>query len=126
MRKPRLIAEGPNDRMSIYVMSSPPYVKVGVAKSVEKRLGDLRRSCPHPIDLVMRRALPRAVTLDAERHAHKLLGQYSHRNEWFLADLDTAKAAVLEAVREAMKLYRLDVRASDKWAEQQRQTLAAA
>lgn len=126
MRKPRLIIDDPSAKMSMYVMSSPPYVKVGVAKNVEQRLGDLRRACPHPIDLVMRRALPRSVILDAEMYAHRLLDQYSHRNEWFLADLETAKAAVLEAVREAMKLHRLDVRVSDDWAAQQRRDLAAA
>lgn len=91
----------PGAPVYIYAVSCDPYIKVGIASNLQRRLADIRALNPYKAEIVAAVAVqPRAAGL-AEYKAHTALASRHHRGEWFKCWPHHAKDAISEAVPEA-------------------------
>ena len=90
-----------SSRRTIYVLAAGPFVKVGVATDVGKRIAGLRSGCPYPIRVVSLHPAPALIIHQVERRIHKALAASQAEGEWFGVSADVAEAAVREAIRQA-------------------------
>lgn len=65
----------------VYMIRAGEYIKIGVARDVEKRLQSMQTGCPFVIEVL--HAWPCANPYRFERHLHWKLRAYRTRGEWF-------------------------------------------
>lgn len=65
----------------VYLIRSVDKYKIGISKSVTRRLSQLRMSNPHEVTLV--HAVRRVDYIDLEKHLHRSLVDHRTRGEWF-------------------------------------------
>ena len=88
-----------NDQQSVYVIGGPEHpLKIGIAKSPEKRLKSLQTGCAVSLSIYHISATTNARRV--ERACHKALSHKRLAGEWFDIDVETAIQVV---TREAAK-----------------------
>lgn len=61
-----------------------PFVKIGKARDVEKRLDELQTGCPQELSIMMKiNCVSDLAAFDIERKMHKSFSFYKYRSEWF-------------------------------------------
>lgn len=96
----------------VYVIRYNSLVKIGSAKDLNRRFGELQRMIPEPIELVT--SFPGGQVL--ERYLHKHFAAHRFRNEWFRVE------GALEAwIRNGCPSARLLRRAVRKVLEKEKQ-----
>ena len=66
----------------LYFIQCGPYIKIGRADQIQKRLGQLRAMNPYEVTLV--RYIENAGHL--EHHYHEVFKEHHYKGEWFLLD----------------------------------------
>lgn len=61
-------------------------VKIGVTRSLERRLSNLQTGNPYKITLLAQLLVPNNIAYKVESEIHKRLGQYLMRGEWYLLE----------------------------------------
>jgi hypothetical protein len=69
----------PPAKMTVYVIRSGPYVKIGRATDFQRRLAGLRTQSPYDIEVVATLSQPDYVELIL----HARFAMHRHRGEWF-------------------------------------------
>jgi len=77
----------------LYVMESPPYVKVGISNDVERRLRDFSLNSPHHIRIIFKAKVPYPQAKWIEEKIHEDLQAFRHKGEWFTCTADEAVAS---------------------------------
>jgi hypothetical protein len=107
-RIPLNVARNEDRRISVYLIASGPYLKIGVSENVRRRLEDLMAGNAHEMRIVMTRSAPRYLGMEIEKRLHLRFAAYRHRGEWFTCDVDAAKQALKEEIRDIPRLLRMD------------------
>lgn len=87
----------------IYVVSCGHYLKIGVAKNVDKRMRALQVGMPLEVKLECLWDVPAETAFKAEACAHRLLAKHRVRGEWFTATLDDVREIEHQVFRRAYK-----------------------
>lgn len=82
----------------LYVIQAADHCKVGVAYDPTFRLMQLQVGSPIPMVLVASRPCPMDYAAKAEHGAHRLLGEFWLKGEWFAVTPDVAVDAVERAL----------------------------
>ena len=69
------------DPRFVYVILCADFVKIGIARNPESRLGNMQVGCPLGMKLIAKYPSPNAKR--DERRLHDLLVKFSVRGEWF-------------------------------------------
>lgn len=86
----------------LYILQGGPYVKIGVARDVKRRIAALQCGCPFKLKRVAARSAPLFLIFQIERRLHaEFAGQRMH-GEWFEADIAEVKAALQRQINEAV------------------------
>jgi hypothetical protein len=68
----------------VYVMECETFIKVGITKNTESRLGTIRACNPYQVDLLLSFAVPlESRAVDIEKAIHTALKKHHHNREWF-------------------------------------------
>lgn len=111
MRSPRsLIDAKDRDYVRLYVISCDRFLKVGLAKDIEKRISAAALLNPFPLRMVMSRRVSRNIARSVERRAHELLKPWHHDREWFTAPIEEVREAIRVAMLEGARLETRDRR----------------
>lgn len=84
----------------LYMLLSTPYLKIGIAGDLERRLSDYRLHNPHQLRVVYKRRIPRALAIQIERRVHAAVAKYAIGREWFAVEPSTAIAAAKPVVKD--------------------------
>lgn len=83
----------------IYIVgASTNPVKVGIASNMAARLQMLQTGCPDTLIVHRTHRVDRALAQTVEARAHIILAPHHRRGEWFNVDVETAYAAVEQAM----------------------------
>jgi len=78
-------------RAKAYIMSADKFIKVGMARDLEKRLKSLDTGCPYPINIIWQsRWMSVNDARHLELHIQDNLIKYRVKGEWFQVDHITA------------------------------------
>jgi hypothetical protein len=88
----------------VYGIQCGQFIKVGVAKSIDKRLNDMRALNPHPLTVIFRRRMKAAFY--CERKMHSVLREKSIGREWFEVSPEEVKAAGIIGIAHAKDVIR--------------------
>ncbi|MDP1702623.1 MAG: GIY-YIG nuclease family protein [Aestuariivirga sp.] len=80
-------------RVYIYGIKCGDLIKVGIAKSVAKRLKGFRLANPQPMEVVFKRHAYQAFAIRIERAMHEYLKEFAVGREWFRCTVEDVKAA---------------------------------
>lgn len=98
----RQVIEG---KLTLYVMTGPVGVKVGITSQLERRVAGLRLALlTDSINCVWSTEAAESVIRRAERLAHSALAANLYRNEWFTCTPQEAIDSCIKAVDEAKRL----------------------
>jgi hypothetical protein len=88
----------------VYGVQCGQFIKVGVAKDIDKRLHSMRLLNPHPVSVIYRRKMKAAFY--CERKIHAILADKAIGREWFEVSPDEVKAAAIIGVLHAKDVLR--------------------
>lgn len=66
---------------SVYIVRSGRFIKVGVAKDVQRRIGMMQIG--NPVEIVLLKSIPHLEPYELEESIHSDLERYHVRGEWF-------------------------------------------
>jgi hypothetical protein len=61
-------------------------IKIGVTRSLERRLSNLQTGNPHKISLLAQLLVPSDIAYQVESEVHRRLDRYLIRGEWYLLE----------------------------------------
>jgi hypothetical protein len=77
---------------TLYFISSPPFLKIGITDNIARRLKEFQAGNPHLIHLAGHRTIPAPLARQIERRVHEHFAERAIGREWF-RDLDHREAA---------------------------------
>lgn len=91
------------ERCGIYLISSKPYVKIGIADDPARRFCEIEALNPHGLQMVRAYWVPKSIVRLTEAYCHAALAQFHHRGEWFKVDARIAGRAMHAVCRQAAR-----------------------
>jgi hypothetical protein len=83
----------------VYVIGSEDGPKkIGIAKSIQKRLGQIKCGSPNAVSILAERSMSRQVAFAVEHLVHAVLGKHRLSGEWFDVPSDIATATIDKAI----------------------------
>lgn len=89
------------ERARIYLISSGPFLKIGIATDVERRLAQLRCGNPHPMKVESVRTVSRAMAHQVEARVHRTFAAVRLQGEWFHLSASEAKPVIHALIAKA-------------------------
>lgn len=83
--------------MSLYIMQTGDFYKIGVSKDPDARRSNIQISCPMPVRVVSERSYEANVAQLIETMVHKRLVRHCTQGEWFKCSLETISRAIRES-----------------------------
>lgn len=102
-------------RVYIYGIKCGDLIKVGISKSIARRLKDFRLGNPQPMEVVFKRHAYLAFSKQIERAMHEYLKEYAVGREWFRCTVEDVKAASRHATIDYHEVKRNIERAEARW-----------
>lgn len=90
----------------IYIVSAGPFVKIGKANDVDKRIASMQTGSPYEIEFIHSSEVPLECAHDVEREAHSALSEYRFRGEWFMVEPAVAVEVVTTTAEAAAATYK--------------------
>lgn len=97
----------------VYGIECVPFIKIGVARDVNKRLATIRLHNPFPCVVIFKRKT--VAPYHFEKKMHELLKGRSVGREWFQTTLDEIQEAAKLAGEYARHVYRTEVEQERDW-----------
>jgi len=69
------------DRQFVYVLECDGFVKIGIAKSVPKRMAGIQTGSPHDVEFLG--MFPTISPAEDEANLHRHYSEFRKRGEWF-------------------------------------------
>jgi hypothetical protein len=107
----------------VYGIQSGQFIKVGAADDLKKRLHTFRLHNPHPLKLVLQRAIKENYWV--ERRMHQLLAEYTTGREWFDCSPEQVRDAFKVALKELIDIRPTIVGTARGWRDRTPEELAA-
>jgi hypothetical protein len=98
-------------KCTLYFIESAPFLKIGIADDLKRRLLQFQAGNPHPIRVAAYRSMPAALSRQVERRVHEHFADRAIGREWF-RDLDHK-----EAVPVAQRLINDAEKAVRRWCD---------
>jgi hypothetical protein len=83
--------------LRIYLLRAGQSVKIGVSRSVPKRVAQLQSASAQKIEIV--NSWPTQRAYEVERYVHQVLGDYRDHGEWFNLQPQIAAMTIEEAIK---------------------------
>ena len=95
----------PEPRRYVYVIAAGPFVKIGIADNVERRMASIQTGCPYPCNIIHSALVMAAIASGVEGDLHQ---QFSHKRtsgEWFRLTKRELKAVIRSINRKAVGVH---------------------
>jgi Meiotically Up-regulated Gene 113 (MUG113) protein len=87
------IPDDPDDPKSyLYLVAVNKFVKIGWSADVRSRVATFQTASPYPVELIAVFEFVNSTAAEAEAYAHKKLGRYRRRGEWFALKAERAES----------------------------------
>lgn len=103
-RVPLKFLQNPEAQTWLYGIVCKPFIKIGIAQDLSRRVEEMRLMNPHPIRVALKAQVSSCLALMAEGELHRLFAEVRYRREWFRATAKDVAPKFWEIVEQAREI----------------------